>query len=546
MPNIAEYNATGELTPSDKGIQGAEMAGRRIGQFYHQMAGDVSEVADAVKQHMTVMETSELYKTGTELKLGLQQRYEQESALPENRNDPHFGDRFMAEVGSQLDNWSKNASTDHGKLLAAEMKDSIRTDLFHHVAAGQAEMDTAHVEDNMKQTGNLLGAGLITDPSEPNLDRTLGTMKDAIQGATMAIPDTATRERVATELTAQYMPQLVVARYRGVAESAKNQIAQTGGDTSPALEQLNKDMTSQLGFEHLTPEQQAGLATLRDDAVRQGQELFKAKDATQRKAESDAFDAALLPIETSLFKPNSAGGVTMQVTPDALAAVQRAAQMPGAKQHPEKIEALLNAMHTATQDAITGKETVTDRSTYNSLSSMIGSTTNPLTTVEVDKARAQHRLSDSDYSFLRSSAVDSKQGSPKVTHAMTEVNQFLERIKPIIDKSSVYSGIDQQGAVKFSQFAWDVQNKVRQAIASGEDPEKAVARLTDPHNANGFYRFIPQYQTTNKQGLAAVLEETTPNGVQPIPAPPGGVSYAPPPAANPGETPEAYLKRISK
>jgi hypothetical protein len=56
---------------------------------------------------MAIMETSELYKTGTELKMNLQTRYEKESALPENRNDPHFGDRFMAEVGPQLDQWGK-------------------------------------------------------------------------------------------------------------------------------------------------------------------------------------------------------------------------------------------------------------------------------------------------------------------------------------------------------------------------------------------------------------------------------------------------------
>jgi hypothetical protein len=108
---------------------------------------------------MAIMETSELYKTGTELKLNLQTRYEKESALPENRNNPHFGDRFMAEVGPSSTNGAKGAQTDHGKQLAATLKASIRNEIFNHVAAGQSEMDAAHVDDNLTQTMNGLGPG---------------------------------------------------------------------------------------------------------------------------------------------------------------------------------------------------------------------------------------------------------------------------------------------------------------------------------------------------------------------------------------------------
>ena len=106
MPNIQEYTATGEITPSDKGIQTAEMAGRRIGMFYHQIGESIEGAAHSIEQHMAVMETSELYKTGTELKQNLQDSYDTQSALPENRSDPHFKDRFMATVGPQIDKWA--------------------------------------------------------------------------------------------------------------------------------------------------------------------------------------------------------------------------------------------------------------------------------------------------------------------------------------------------------------------------------------------------------------------------------------------------------
>src|SRR5690349_17156860 len=144
------------------------MAGRRIGMFYHQIGESIEGAAHSIEQHMAVMETSELYKTGTELKQNLQDSYDTQSALPENRNDPHFKDRFMAMVGPQIDKWASGASTDHGKLLAAEMGANIRNEIFHHATAGQMEMDSAHVIDNGRQTMSTLGAGLITDPSEPN------------------------------------------------------------------------------------------------------------------------------------------------------------------------------------------------------------------------------------------------------------------------------------------------------------------------------------------------------------------------------------------
>lgn len=288
MPNIIEYSAKSEINPSDKGIQGAEQAARVYAQTGRSLAGNVRDVTDAVEQHMAVMETSELYKTGAELKMNLQTRYEQESALPENRNDPHFGDRFMAEIGPQLDQWGNGADTDHGKMLATTLKTSIRNEIFNHVAAGQSEMDAAHVQDNAVQTMNTLGSGLITDPSAGNLDRTLGTAKNTIQGMTMSIPDVGTREQVASELTARYLPQLVTARYQGVAESIKNQIAETGAETSPALQQLDKDVAAQLGFQYLSPETQAKITTLGAAAVRQGQELFTSKAATAKAQSTEA------------------------------------------------------------------------------------------------------------------------------------------------------------------------------------------------------------------------------------------------------------------
>lgn len=323
MPNIVTYTSKSNITPSDKGIQAAEQAARHYGkvgnEIGHDIGGALNKVADAVERHMSIMETSELYKTGTELKLNLQKRYEQESALPENRNDPHFGDRFMAEVGPTLEEWGNGASTDHGKQLAATLKAGIRNELFNHVASGQAEMDAAHVEDNLIQTGNMLGSGLITDPSEINLHRTIGTMENTIQGMTAAIPDVAMREREASQMRARFLPNLVATRYNGVAESIKNQIAETGAETSPALEQLNKDVAAQLGFQYLSPEMQTRVTKLGQDAVSQGQTLFNSRHETAKSQAVEAGKARYAELHNIATQLAMAG---QGPTPELVTAIQ--------------------------------------------------------------------------------------------------------------------------------------------------------------------------------------------------------------------------------
>jgi hypothetical protein len=219
--------------------------------------------------------------------------------------------------------------------------------------------------------------------------------------------------------------------------------------------------------------------------------------------------------------------------------------MPGAKQHPERIENLLNVLHTATQDQIDGKERTTSQPAYLALSQRIGSTTNPLTKAEVDEQFKS--LSTTDYHFLREAASDSKTANPKISHAESELHRWMEQIKPMIEKSDPLAGvIDQQGAEQFSYFSWGAEQAFRKAVASGMDPDAAVQGLTNPHNPKGLYGAIPTYQTTNKAGLAGVLAATRPEGTIVSAPVPGGVHGGAPPAALPGESPGAYLKRTGQ
>lgn len=542
MSNIVQYDSTANLTPSDKGIQTAEIAGRRLGQFGQELAQNITQTTDAIQRHMEVMETSEIYKSSTEFEYNAQQGMDADSAKHEG--DPHWFDTYRTgTLEPLLDQWKSGATTDRGKLLAASRAAEMRANLYRRGAGIQSAMDWAHFQTNDMSTLNHLRAQIYDNPTQEGYDTVVGTWTDYANESASHISDPEKREEARVDTIRRGLPELTLSWYKAKALAGVNQIAETGDPTkAPALDDLDKNIAAKTGFDNLGDHQDEVMG-LRAQAEREGMEKFRTKDAAQRRQEDEAVDAALLPVETSLFQPNGSGGVTVNSSPAALDRVKQIATMPGAARAGARIESLLNAMHTATQDQLDGKERVSDQGTYNSLSNRIGSTTNPLTKAEVDQNF--QNLSTTDYHFLREAASDSKTANPKINQALTELHRWQEQIKPAIDKSNLMSGVDQSGAVNFSHFSWDTEHKLRQAIDAGEDPQHAVQRLTDPRNANGFYRYIPQYQRTMSQSMDVVQRMANPNAVQPIPAPPGGVDHVHVEPRKQGESSEDYLKRTS-
>jgi hypothetical protein len=490
VPNIVQYDATANLEPSDRGIQGAEVAGRRIGLFYHQLASDVKDVGDAVQQHMSVMESSELYKTGTEMQLNLRKKYEEESALPDNRNDPHFGDRFMAEVQPLIQKWQSGASTDHGKMLAATLGNDIYKETFNYVHAGQSEMDSAHVLENAKQTGNSLGAGLIVDPSEGNLTRSIGTMNDAVDGMTMSIPDVATREGIATKLKGEYLPQLVISRYRGVAESIRNQVGDSGDETkSPALAQLNKDIDSQVGFQYISPEQQAALPELRDEAVRQGKELFKSKDETAKAQQTAEGKQAFANIHTVLTQLALNG---QGPTPDVLDAISKYSQVYGAS-NPGEVSALndfaLRASDRAQENKVQPYNQDVRDQIQAGFSLPSGDPKRP-TLASITQAYSHGQITAED--FTRYSDILTKLDKPSTDPAFKPAWENFRRWQDQMVQSIGNKGYPGTSAAR-AQFLHDSTAAFMSQGQGGVSWDKALDGLTSAQNPHSFVHVIQFY-----------------------------------------------------
>ncbi len=495
MPNIVEYTSKSEITPSDKGINAAQDAGRLYGRVGDQIGRDINrgvqKVADAVERHMAIMEASELYKTGTELKQNLQTRYEKESALPENRNDPHFGERFMAEVGPLLDEWGKGVSTDHGKQLAITLGAGIRNEIFNHVAAGQSEMDAAHVQDNLTQTVNSLGSGLITDPSAINLSRTIGTAKDAIQGMTMAIPDVRMREQVASELTARYLPQLVIARYRGVAESIKNQIAENGGETSPARQQLDKDVAAQLGFQYISPENQEKITELGAEAVHAGQELYRSKQATIKSQTVEAGKTAFAQIHNIVTELALEG---KPPTPDVVNAIHNFSQMYGASNPGEAAsldDYLLRTRGMAQKNAVQPYNQQVRDKIQAGMALPKGDPRRP-TEHSLLQAYSHGQITAEDLSMYTNmlDKVDRPEKDPAFGPAHAQFVRWQNQMLQLIGGNNMPGT-----AAARAQFLHDSMVNFMAWGRKDGDWDKTLSRVTDPHNPSSFGgHMIKMYQ----------------------------------------------------
>lgn len=505
MPNIIEYTSKSNITPSDKGINAAADAGRHYGRVANEIGRDINrgihDIGDAVEKHMTVMETSELYKTGTELKLSLQKRYQEESALPENRNDPHFGDRFMAEVAPLLDEWGEGAKTDHGKMLAVTLKSGIRNEVFGHVAAGQAEMDAAHVDDNLTQTRNLLGTGLVTDPSTANLERTLGTMRDTIQGMTAAIPDVDMRERMASQMTSQFLPQLVAARYQGVAESIKNQISESGGETSPALEQLNKDIAAQVGFQYLSPDQQAQVSAVGKEAVHQGQVLFNSKAATAKAQMVEAGKADYAEIHNVMTNLALNG---QGPTPELVAAAQEYARKYGASNPGEAASLdsfILSGQDRAQRDTVQPFNQQTRDNIQAGFSLPSGDPRRP-TLASLTNAYSHGLITKEDFAGYTQilGKIDKPESDPSFKAAWEGLQRWQKMQAEAIGGAN-YPG----SAAARARFIYDsTQNFMARGKASG-DWERTLERVTDARIPGNFANetMIGVYKRAAQQGDAA-------------------------------------------
>lgn len=116
--NIEQFDAgPGKITPNDIGQQAAVMAGRRVGEFYHQMGQDFgnltrevgSVVDDYVYQHERARMDPQLLSAYAGAREGITK------AVQENPNDPEIVPKIISQWSDSMNDYRTNLRTSRGQ-----------------------------------------------------------------------------------------------------------------------------------------------------------------------------------------------------------------------------------------------------------------------------------------------------------------------------------------------------------------------------------------------------------------------------------------------
>lgn len=154
MPNIETFTAQGSASPNDKGIQAAEVAGRRIGAYGHQLEGDANQIASVLDQHQTNMEVSHGSAIGATAYSGFTTSLNQvvRNADP---NDQSAVPKWQQEVFQPwADNFVSNFKTKGGQLWARNYTDAMRQHFTEAAISDQSTMAGIAAHQN-RQTAVL-------------------------------------------------------------------------------------------------------------------------------------------------------------------------------------------------------------------------------------------------------------------------------------------------------------------------------------------------------------------------------------------------------
>ncbi len=533
MGNIREFNNPVDgLKPDDRAVQSSVFAARHTEAEFayagNAIGKSVAAVGGAYDKIKTQQDISQGLATSAQIQDNLTTAWDVtlKNADP---NDHSVAEKFREEqINPLLDSWTTSFSTAEGRQWAETHAGALRQHFFEKTAADQALMAGTAAVQNLHQFTTGMSNTTLQDPSSLNM--ALGTTDAAIEAIIKADPNLDPR---------------AVAGLRGeVRDQARTEIAKSAfigtARTNPdqAMADLQSGRYSQL-LEGTVQNQLFGFA---ESIKREQRSDARAATEMQRQQQGDDFKAKVASLSASMFAPDG----SLVIPPNFHQNLQMLSLHPGAVSDPAAIRSLGDAAAKAVENANGRVFQTTNPTTWKDLASRIGGadgTPGSLTHQLVDQAYANGNLSNTDYHFLHG-AVETAKADPQTHAAMTQLNEALTRVKPLVDKSNLYSGkLDQSGVALYDDLHFDTFQRFQQLQKGGMSAADAVKVLTDPKDPRGIQMNLSPYQTNNKQGLAAIHARVMAGGgPTSVAAPTSGLTVG----RKPGETAADYLARTGK
>lgn len=529
MPNIREFNNPIDgLKPDDRAAQSSVFAARHIEAEFayagNEIGKSIASVGGAYDKIKTQQDISQGLATSAQIQDNLTTAWDVtlKNADP---NDHSVAEKFREEqINPLLDSWTSSFSTQEGRAWAENHAGALRQHFTEKTIADQALMAGEAAVQNMKTFTTGMSNTVLQDPTALNM--ALGTADMALEATIKADPNLSPAAVAA--LRGDHRDQM----RQEIAKSAFIGTARTNPDA--AMADLQSGKYSQL-LDGTTQNQMFGFAeTIKREARADQRAAFE----MQKQAQKADFEAKASAISGQMFAADG----SIVIPPNFHQNLVTLSLHPGADA--SAIRSMGDAAAKAVENANSRTFQTTNPQTWTALTSRIGAqdgTPGALTHAMVDQQYANGNLSNNDFHFLHQ-AVETAKADPATHAAMTELNEALTRVKPLVDKSNLYSGkLDQSGVALYDDLHFDTFQRFQQLQKSGMSAQDAVKVLTDPRDPRGIQANLSPYQTNNKAGLAAIHNRVSAGG--------GPTSVTAPNltvARKPGESAAAYLARTGQ
>jgi len=475
------------------------------------VAGGVKAVEDTIVKHKAMEDTSNNSKAGAEAFAALSGKLSeaaQKAQADPNNADQHWAD-FQTGMEDQIAKIGADNSTDAGSENAQRIGATLRNEFTHQVIGAKATISGAQMVTNLQQTKNGLAQAVSNNPTLLGSAITMlkGTLEDQLAAHPGLSPEQ--QAKIREEFATPAMKDMAVAAFHTMADR----------DPAAAREALKRGEFAGL-FEG---SEINSLNNYAESMTRAQTEQQRAAAAEARRQAKENFDKATNEVTAKVVNPETG---QLQMPPDYFKSVIALKNLDQADDG--TVRAMLSFGRAVTDDIEKGTPVVTDPHTYEDFRSraFLGES-NPrkLSTAEVLQARADHKLSDKDYSFWNSAVNELSKDEAK-SASQKDFGKFLTSYKGYITDSS-FLKVNPYGDQKF--YEWSARAQQMHDTMKAEKVPEADIRKT-------IVSVLPQYQVSKDTALQSYSAKAG-AGLKPLPA--GG--SVPKRAA--GESAADFLKR---
>ena len=560
MPTLKEYDApVDKLTPQTGGEEAYAMEGRRVGQFYHQMGQDlggaVQGLGEQYVQHQTDEEKRQIITSSVALENNLHDGWQTYANNPTNANNPAAASTYMQQAQQQIQDWSAHATTREGKLLATERASEMEQHLFERTSADQSTMTATHAATQAQQTMQGIVGMTARDPS--SADANAGLIRRAVETLVPTTIDPGVRAKVVDGLTTPGLRDNAIAYYQNSLEAVRRDYA-GGATTSAAEDQLRKDLASGKYSQDLAGAGEESFAKLLpqvDAAVHEGTDIFHQRQEWDQRQQVMAGDQAAISITDKAITELIITGST---SPETQAAITRYG-----KDYPHNFsqaEGLERFRMTAARDELHRTFVHSDGDTLTTFWGRAGlapGDPNALKSTDVLDAIHSGKLSNEDGQLLiRDISAETHQARGSGSQIGTwrsQLMRFYSTLRSQVVGGSqdtsglgLGSGPDPVGSMVYGDMVRNGVLAFQNLVAQGKNPQEAYTSLTGT-GPDGIVAHLPYYLAAKASGQPEDFEATHPNRdafVAGQPAPAAQPAASANTARQPGESPDAYLRRM--